>query len=62
VREPGEHDEERKQGYQRQISEISGMDETIRIDADRDPLDDVEQTRVAPVLFDMIPAPFRRFG
>jgi hypothetical protein len=38
------------------------MDETIRIDADRDPLDDVEQTRVAPVLFDMIPAPFRRFG
>jgi hypothetical protein len=38
------------------------MDETIRIDTDRDPLDDVEQTRVTPVLFDMIPAPFRRFG
>lgn len=38
------------------------MDEAVRIDADRDPLDDVEQARVAPVLLDMIAAPFGGFG
>jgi hypothetical protein len=62
VRQPGEHDEEGEERDQRQISEIPGVDEAVRIDADSDPLDDVEQARVAPVLLDMVAAPFGRFG
>jgi len=38
------------------------MDEAIRIDAYRDPFEDVERAGMPSVLLDMIAAPFRRFG
>jgi hypothetical protein len=61
MRQPGEHDEEGEERDQREISEVAGMDETVRIDPDRDPLEDIEDARVAPILLGMIPTPFRRF-
>ena len=36
-------DEERKQRQQRQIGKIAGVDEAVVVDADRDPLDDVQR-------------------
>jgi hypothetical protein len=59
VRKPGEDNEEGEKRDQREIGKIAGMDEAVRIDTDRDPLDDIEQARVALVLLDMIAAPFR---
>jgi hypothetical protein len=58
VREPGQHDEEREKRDQREVSEVAGMDETVRIDANRYSLDDVEQAPMAPVLVRMLSAPF----
>jgi hypothetical protein len=58
VREPGQYDEEGEKRDQREIGEIARMDEAVRINADRDSLDDVEQAPMAPVLFRMPCAPF----
>jgi hypothetical protein len=38
------------------------MDESVGIDADGDPFDDIERARMALVFFYMIPTPFGRFG
>jgi hypothetical protein len=62
VRQCRQYDEEREERDQRQISKVTGVDESVRIDADGDPLDDVEQARMPPVNIGMIPTPLGRFG
>ncbi|HWI87305.1 MAG TPA: hypothetical protein VNT42_13415 [Sphingomonas sp.] len=57
-----EHDEEREERDQREIGKVAGMDEPVRIDANRDPLDDVERARMASVLLLMALTAFWRFG
>ena len=56
MRDPRQHDEEGEKRDQREICEVAGVDKSIRINPDRDPLENVEQARVTPVYIRMVPA------